>query len=924
MESLVAAAESAASFLETPLAGPPLSLVGRQLGAYRVDAANGAGGMGEVYRAKDTRLGRDVAVKILPAASAADPQRRSRFEREARAVAALNHPNICTIHDVGHADGIDFLVMELVEGESLAARLARGPLPLNEALARAVEIAEALDRAHQQGIIHRDLKPGNVMLAKAGTGHGTQAKLLDFGLARILASPAGEGPSPTNDRAPMTEAGAMLGTLPYMAPEQIEGRPSDARTDIFAFGVLLYEMLTGRRVFEGTSSAALMAAILREEPPPVHPREVGRIVRRCLAKDPLHRYQSARDLLNDLEEARQTFESESEHDVDRTPSLRSRRGVAWIATAVVACAALVVAAYVGRDWFTPRRDVAPQRFQLQPPRGVTVLPSAALSALAMSPDGRWVAFRGATNEAALYLRDVGEVESRRIAEGNGPFFSPDSQWLGFFAGRTMYKLPLSSAQSQPQRICDLPNTIAVRGVSWGDDGTIVFSFERALWRVSAAGGEPQQLTRRDSSTPGNLRHYWPDVLPGSAAAVFTINEGYNDRWRRIAIVSLTSGEIRPLPGLSGTAPRYVSSGHLVYSRFGALHAAPFDVSRLEVTGEPVMVLEDVQTFSGSGSVGFDVSQSGALVYIPERDRFPRGDIVWFDRQGNVTTLEGERRSYVGAAIDHDGKRLVAAIADDFGEADLSILEIDSGAWMRLTRDMHTWSELAWSPDGQWVYFTSYKTGEAELYRVRSAGGAPEQLTSDVTVWEHPASVTPDGKTLLYWHTYPSQADLMLLALDPRGPPKHLTDSPAVFETGSRVSPDGRWAAFVSDASGRNEVHVGPFPGPDNSVKVTRTGGFSRPVWRRDSAELFFQRGVQIWSVLVEPGEEPGAPFRHRPARMLFEAGVPGGVETYYLVAQTATNRLAAIRSESPDVQLVYVPHWFDELQRRMREGRRDN
>ena len=913
VDSLIAGAESTPSFLETPAGRriSPSSLVGRQLGAYRIDGSIGAGGMGEVYRATDTRLGREVAVKVLPAAWAGDAERRLRFEREARAVAALHHPNICIIHDVGHEQGIDFLVMELVDGDSLATRLAKGPLPLDEALGHAIEIADALDSAHRQGIIHRDLKPGNVMLAPTGSGksHGAQAKLLDFGLARIVPLGVGTGLVPT-DTSPKTEAGALLGTLQYMAPEQIEGRPADARTDIFAFGALLHEMLTGRRAFEGTSTAALMAAILREEPPPVHPREVGRIVRRCLEKDPLRRYQSARDLLNDLDEIKEGLASARLETSAASPAQAGRRArstVLWLALGL-GMVAILGAAYIA--W--PRLAGPPAingRFQLQPPQGIGVVPTGPRSVLAVSPDGQWVAFAGVgaePNASGLYLRPVRELGATRIAPAaTSPFFSPDSRWLGFLAENAIYKVSVQGGR--PQRICPVPSTSGIRGASWSDDETIVFSHDRALWRVSSEGGDPTPLTR----PPSNARHYWPHVLPGSLAAVFTINQGYNDRWRHIGVVSLKTGDIRTLPTLSGTAARYVSSGHLVYSRFGVLHAAPFDLSRLEATGKPIKVQDNVHTFAGAGSVSFDVSATGSLVYIPEGHLFPEGQMLWLDRQGKAAPLLEERRRYVGAAFDPEGKRLVAAIADDFGEADLWVHDIDRGTWGRLTNGVHAWSELAWSPDGEWIFFTSFKSGEGELFRMPSRGGSPEQLTSDVSVWEHAGSVSPDGTTLLFWQATPSQGDLMTLKLEPRGAPQPFTNSPEFLESAPRLAPSGLWVAYGSNESGSVQVHVRPFPGPGAGLRVSPNGG-TDPWWSRDGRELFYRRGAEVWAAVVEPG----AAFRHQTPRMLFKADV---VEGGTLVTRGMTDRFAAIRREVPHRQLVYVPNWLEELKQAFRQ-----
>ncbi len=698
-----------------------------------------------------------------------------------------------------------------------------------------------------------------------------------------------------------------------MAPEQIEGRPADARTDIFAFGALLHEMLTGRRAFEGASAAALMAAILREDPSWVHPREVGRIVRRCLEKDPLRRYQSARDLLNDLEEVKGSLESGRLDTAGASPAQTGqrdgRRIAAWLALGLVSVA-IASAGYV--EW---RRLAGPSvvsgRFQLQPPQGVGIQPTGVRSVLAASPDGQWVAFGGVGAEpkaAGLYLRPIRELGAKRIAPAaTTPFFSPDSRWLGFFAENAMYKVAVDGGR--PQRICTVPNTSSIRGASWSDDGTIVFSLDRALWRVSSAGGDPAPLTR----PAANTRHYWPQVLPGSVAAVFTINQGYNDRWRLVGVVSLKAGDVRTFPALSGTAARYVSSGHLVYSRFGVLHAAPFDVSRLEVTGKPIRVLDDVSTFLGSGSVGFDVSVSGSLAYIPDAYLSPEGQLLWLDRQGRVAPLLDERRRYVGVKLDPEGRRLAAAIADDFGEADLWVLEIDRGTWGRLTHGIHAWSELAWSPDGEWIFFTSFKSGEGEVFRMRSRGGSPEQLTSDGSVWEHAGSVSPDGATLLFWQATTSQSDLMTLKLEPRSAPQPFTNSPEFLESSPRVAPNGLWVAYVSNESGSVQIHVRPFPGPGTGLRVSPNGG-TDPWWSRDGRELFYWRDAELWAVVVEPG----ATFRHRVPRMLFKtdrlAGFGGSLET-----GGVTDRFLAIRRESPNRQLVYIPNWLEELKQVFRQ-----
>jgi eukaryotic-like serine/threonine-protein kinase len=912
-ESLLASPESSAAFLERPIGGSA-SLVGRQLGAYRLEALIGAGGMGEVYRAIDTRLGRQVAVKILPAAWAEDPHRRTRFEREARAVAALNHPNICTLHDVGHDQGIDFLVMEFVEGESLATRLAKGPLPLDQALAVALEIADALDNAHGQGIVHRDLKPGNVMMAPgSGTSRVTQAKLLDFGLARLVAPPVAAGYAARTASAPVTEAGGLLGTLQYMAPEQIEGGPADARTDIFALGLLLYEMLTGRHAFEGSSTAAVMAAILRADPPQVQPREVDRVVRRCLAKDPLRRYQTARDAINDLEEVQQGL-SQGQATEARTGRRFTRRSVASLGAVLVAAIAVGSYAY----WIRPSRPatVTVERFQLQPPSGVEVLASGSTSVLAISPDGQWVAFRGISrpqNEIGLYLRSIRDLDAKKVAiAGTAPFFSADSRWLAFFAEDGIFKVPVDGGR--PAQICRLPNITSVRGASWGDRETIVFSMDRALWLVAAAGGEPVQLTHPAS----DRRHYWPSVLPGSGAAVVTVAMGISDRWRQLGVVSLKTGDVRMFSDLSGTAPRYVAGGYLVYSRFGELRAAPFDLSRLEVTGKAVKVLDNTNSHDGSGAAAFDVSASGSLVFIsgPASDRTSEGELVWLDRRGTIGPLSEQPQRYMGGALDAAGKRLVVSIGDYVSEGDLSLYEMDRGAWTRLTTGMQTAFAMAWSPDGEWIFFTSFKSGEGKLFRMPSRGGAPEQLTFDRDSWDYPTDVSPDGASVLYVKSELARGQEMILRLEPRGTPQPLTRSHTDDrESAARVSPDGRWVAYVSDQSGSRQIHVVPLMGNGESIRVSPTGGMN-PRWNHDGRELLYEHGQEIWTTTVEPG----ATFRYRAPRMLLNTDFLGQPGSYIISA--GSDRFVAIRRRQTTPvtrMLTYVPKWLEELKHAVRE-----
>jgi serine/threonine-protein kinase len=911
----LAQAESGASFLETPAAGAelPYALTGRQIGAYRLDAALGAGGMGEVYRATDTRLGRQVAVKILPPAAAIDPARRGRFEREARAVAALNHPNICTIHDVGHDGGIDFLVMELIDGESLASRLARGPMPPDEALARACEIADALDTAHGHGIIHRDLKPANIMIARSAPGHDAQVKLLDFGLARVLRPQAAGAIAGPPDATPETQPGVLLGTPHYMPPEQIEGKSGDARSDIFAFGAVLSEMLTGRRAFAGRTTAAVIAAVLRGEPPAVQPREVDRILRRCLAKDPLRRYQSARDLLNDLEEVRAARAA----GAGRPPARTWRHAAAWLTLAgvTVAAAALGYAA-----WSRPGDPEPLSIFQLQPPPGIEVEPPGR-AVLAISPDGRWIAFRGIDRErreAALYLRSVGERDARRVAANAAvPFFSPDSQWLGFVGENIVARIPVRGGRTQ--EICKLANAEAVRGASWARDGTVVLSVDGRLVQVSSEGGEPSAIPHRAL----NVRYYWPHVLPSGRAALVVVMRGITDRTRTIAVVSLADGTLKRLEGLAGTAPRYVPTGHVVYSRFGELHAVTFDLERLDLAGEPVKVLDDVSSFNFAATPGFDVAGSGALVYIPAADDGPDGvpeaDLVWLDRQGKAWPLVDERKRYTSVAISPDGTKVAAVIAEHLSEGELWIYDLGARAWNRLTTAQFVFGPLVWTPDGQQILFTSFAPGEGDLFRIRIGGGVPERLTSDDTAWEYPSSVTPDGSTALISAALVGQMDIRTLGLSKPSVPAPFATTSSAMKGAASVSPNGQWVAFHSAEHGRREIFVRPFAGGGESRRLSPDGG-TNPWWGRGGRELLYQRETEVWSLPVDPGN----PRQSGTPRKLFASDILDGAYRDTLMFSPPHDRFLTLRRPSRQRtarQLVYVPDWLDTVARAVRPAR---
>jgi serine/threonine protein kinase len=642
-------------------------IAGVRLGPYEIQSAIGAGGMGEVYKARDTRLDRTVAIKVLPARVASDPNLRERFEREARAVAGLNHPHICTLHDVGRQDGVDFLVMEYLEGQTLADRLANGALPLDKVLQYAIQIADALDKAHRAGITHRDLKPANIFLTKSG------AKLLDFGLAKLKqgASPAAALSGFQTGDDTMTAEGTLLGTLQYMSPEQVEGKEADARSDIFAFGAVVYEMATGKRAFEGKSQAGVMAKILEQDPPPMStvqamtPPALDRVLRTCLEKDPDERWQTAHDVRKQL-----TWIAEG--GVEVTPlttastkgsgALR-RRAVRWIPGVMVLVAVSGLAI-----WSLSTRRSAPQsvsRFTitLPPHERLPVLQSATggtRSWLAISHDGRhlaYVATRGSIYQ--LYLRAIDSLEARPISGTEGavdPFFSPDGQWIGFFADGKVKKVSVNGGAALT--LADAPNA---QGASWGSQGTIVFGTAASvLFQVPDEGGNPRPLTQM---AKGETSHRDPQFLPSGKAVLFTAGGLPSGAAEKVAVQLIETGERRNLLQ-RGTSPGYASSGHLLYSQGRTLMAVPFDPQRLAIVGTSVPVVEGILEYANIGAAAqYSISATGSLVYIPAGLDGIQRRLVWVGRDGAQQLLAAPPRAYDWPQLSPDGRRIAVEIAE---------------------------------------------------------------------------------------------------------------------------------------------------------------------------------------------------------------------------------------------------------------------
>ncbi|MFY9529704.1 MAG: protein kinase [Candidatus Acidiferrales bacterium] len=896
-------------------------MIGRTLGPYSIVEKIGAGGMGEVYRARDTRLNRMVAIKVLPTHLADRPELRERFDREARTIASLNHPHICTLHDIGHQDGTDYLVMEYLEGETLAARLAKGPLPLDQVLQYAIEIADALDKAHRKGVTHRDLKPGNIMLTKSGT------KLLDFGLAKLKqgAAPANVQLSelPTaND--PLTAQGTMVGTLQYMAPEQLEGKEVDARTDIFAFGAVVYEMATGKRAFEGKSQASVIGAILKDDPPPISslqpmtPPALDRVVKRCLAKDPDERCQNAKDLTDELK-----WIAEGGSQIALTPVAAAKgiRALGRRALILSTGALSLVAAITGVAVWNLKPSPSP------PPKPVsrftiTLPPSQRLAglesgpAVALSPDGThlvYVAAQGGTQQ--LYLRAMDSLEARPIPDTEGainPFFSPDGQWVGFFADQKLKKVSVSGGAALTLGDATLP-----RGPSWSSHGMIAFAPTNVsvLQQVSDAGGTPQPLTRLEK---GDVSQRWPEFLPGGKAVLFATGpSAINFTNAQVAVQSLGTGERRNLIQ-GGTYPRYASSGHLLYTQGGSLMAVPFDPQRLAVTGAAVPVLEGVLQSSSSGAAQYSLSATGSLVYVAGGVQAEQRRLVWVSRNGAEQPLAAPVHAYVNPRLSPDGRRVAVVIAEQ--ETQVWLYDLSRETLTRFTFEGNTNLNPAWTLDGKRIAFNSNKEGPRNVFwQLADGSGGLERLTT--SEYPHvPSSWSPDGQLLAFIEVNPTTGlDIWVLRLGDRKAQPFLRTR--FNETSPRFSPDGRWLAYISDESGRYEIYVQPYPGPGGKWQISTEGG-TEPVWNPNGRELFYRSGDKMMAVDIasQPSFAAGTP------RMLFEGQYePTPATTPNYDSPPDGQRFLMLKpveqAQAAPTQMNVVLNWFEELKRRVPPGK---
>jgi Tol biopolymer transport system component len=857
---------------------------GVQLGPYKIEAPIGAGGMGHVYRARDTRLGRDVAVKV------STERFSDRFEREARAVAALNHPNICTLHDVGP----DYLVMELVEGVTLAERIKHGAIPLEDALAIARQIADALEAAHEKGIVHRDLKPGNIKIKPDGS-----VKVLDFGLAK-MPEPERAGDSansPTLTLQTGTRSGTIMGTAGYMAPEQAMGKTVDKRADIFAFGVVLYEMLQGKRLFKGETVSDTLSKVLTQEPDlRAIPVKVQRLLGRCLEKDPKKRLRDIGDVWQLLEE--------------KPISKPGRRS--WLLGAV-ATLSLALATAFGFLWL--RAPAVPStQFLVQAP-GDTQFTNVH-AGTAVSPDGRYLVFgAGTQGTAPLWLRPLDSLSARPLpgTEGaNLPFWSPDSKSVAFYAGGKLMRSDIVGGA--PQVLCDANLSVPGAGGTWNRDGVILFGSTVGLFRVPAAGGVPQQVTQWDTARK-ELGHGPPQFLPDGKRFLYFVQSS-EPNTQGIYAGSLDNPKERVLIKATGrkayyAPPREGRTGFLLWLRQQTLMAQGFDLAKLRLEGDPTPVAENVAPGSTSTRVraAFWTSDAGVLVYRTGV-AFEKGTLLWMRRDGTRLGEAGKEDRYASIRLSADDKRVAMSLHDDRGIPDIWVWEFGREVMTRITFDPKSDGVPVWSPDGRHIAYYSDRSGVRQFYRKEAGGGGQEEQLTNSPYFKVASDWSRDGRYLLYYEVDPKTGfDIWALPLEGERKPAVVLQTP-FSEANAQFSPDGKWIAYNSDASGRDEVYVRAFPFSSGQWQVSNQGG-SRPKWRADGKELFYV-GPNASHILAAGVRVAGASFQSDTPRELFPISpVPDNLASPFDVTADGQRFLVVQQSAGAQVAapLTVVTNW---------------
>ncbi len=878
---------------------------GTKLGPYEIVSPLGAGGMGEVYLARDTRLDRSVAVKILPSHLSKDPEAKQRFDREARTISSLNHPNICTLHDVGHQDGIDYLVMEHLEGQTLAERLSKGPLPIDQVLKYGAEICEGLERAHRSGVVHRDLKPGNIMLTKTG------AKLMDFGLAKqaVASATAASGLNATANTPqgsqPLTAQGTVVGTFQYMSPEQIEGKEADARSDIFALGAVLYEMVTGKRAFEGKTPASAMAAVLEREPTPISsvqpltPPALERLVKICLSKDPDDRWQTAHDVKLQL---KQIAEGASQASAPAMPAPQHKRGNAWVwvltgILGVVAGVALVMA------YVASHRDMRVLRVELNPPDKMQFNLSGDHGGPAMiSPDGRYLVFSAyGSGGAQLYLRSLDSTSPQALPGTEGamfPFWSPDSRSVAFFTDDKLKRIEVSGGT--PVTICG--STLG-RGGSWNQDGTIVaaLSYNTGLSQVPASGGTPTPVTTIDGVHYSSNR--WPWFLPdGKHFLYIAVKHNAPTSPETAVFLASLDGKENRLLFHTLSNPIY-ASGRLLFQRENSLVAQSFDPSNGKFSGEPQTLSENVQFDPGLWRMNLSASSDGMMLYASGTASGTE-ILTWYDRSGKRLGTVGEQGEFYDLDLSPDEKK-IATTELNTAIATIWIRDLANNLKTRLTFSDGAHLTPLWSPDGKEVAFTSNQQAAISVKTIGSSAPERTLLSSPNPIYQAISDWSHDGRYLMYEQGTGVNTDLWVLPLSGDSKPFPYTSG----SSRGTFSPDGHWVAYVGQEGGRPEVFVAPFPWTGAKWQVSNGGG-AGPRWRADGKELFYFDFNGVTAVEVDGA---GSAFQVGSSKLLFRLPLRGIMSREYAPSHDGQRFIAVTPSEGSSQSLTLIQNWPAEL-----------